>query len=514
MEKRTAILMFVLFFSLLSFELILSNDHSFTGINDKSIKKSLTESFLMDGVMQFNVTGYTDVNVNGIKSDSQGNLIIGASLYNGSYYDIGVIRFQADGSPDLTFGGGDGVYIYPDQGYNEYVGSFDVDSEGNIFIGGHYYSTTSTDDRHSLLLKINSSGMLEEAIEPLGYNFPLIGSGCTVSDNGNVYFASWGRQTRSIYDPRVHCFQADTLELNTTFNSDGIADWTGTWAWTTYSYGPFLDSDGNLYIWGYDYQGNNDDSSAFILRYLEDGSLDTTFGGDGDDVSPGVWEYPATKFDIAGSQSTRAYNLYADTIHNYIYVRVRNYTGNIFTMRLYYNGVIDSSFANNGVWDPVINGVDGTEIVKGIDTDGNIIFTGNIGNNATLLKLDESGDALSEFGNNGIFWYNSSEGSSFGDILLLPDNSMIVVGKIGTNGVILHIDSLGNLVVEEETTDTTSSTSETTSMTDTTETTSMTSTGSTTEPTTPKTESSTSFEFSLSFIFAIILLYSFRQKRR
>ncbi len=135
------------------------------------------------------------------------------------------------------------------------------------------------------------------------------------------------------------------------------------------------------------------------------------------------------------------------------------YTGNTpngpglhigFILKLNSDGNIDTSFANNGVLklDNIASHFTSINILN----NNSILLSGNINNQAAILKLSENGVIDTQFGSNGILYLSSS---NFNFILwqsiLNSNNELISVGYDFTNSTNPKIaycktDTLGNFI--------------------------------------------------------------------
>ncbi|HUQ72085.1 MAG TPA: Ig-like domain-containing protein [Planctomycetaceae bacterium] len=187
-----------------------------------------------------------------------GKIVVIGSI-DGHGRDFAVARFNANGTPDTTFGGGDGLVttdLSPGNEFsNDVARSLVLQPDGKIVVGG---------------------------LGPVGF-------GASTSDA----FA-------------LVRYQANG-ELDTSFDGDGIVlqDFISPITNSGIAEDIALQSDGKIIVVG-----------AVIARFNSDGSLDTTFGGDGwaeidrgspflgDDPGRAVMVQPNGKIAVAGSFDT------------------------------------------------------------------------------------------------------------------------------------------------------------------------------------------------------------------
>ncbi len=236
-------------------------------------------------------------------------LVVGAS-FNGFNYDIAVTRYNADGSLDASFGGGDGIVVTPVGPWYDYGIGVVVLANGDIIVTG-FASNGANED--IALLRFNADGTLDTdfgggdgiVTTPIGPNNDQGMSVIALSD-GNILVAG-SALVGSGYDFALVRYNADG-SLDTSFGGgDGIVT-TALVTGTDQGYAMALQPDGAILVAG---QANNGSNADFALvRYNADGTLDTTFGG-GDgivltpislshDIARGIVIQPDGKILVAG----------------------------------------------------------------------------------------------------------------------------------------------------------------------------------------------------------------------
>ncbi|UKB78687.1 T9SS type A sorting domain-containing protein [Chryseobacterium sp. MEBOG07] len=165
-------------------------------------------------------------------------------------------------------------------------------------------------------------------------------------------------------------------------------------------------SDGKLLAFGF-YNG------TAITRILQNGQLDTTFGVNGTSLIP----------ELSADQNDTSYGLIpqngklivhgmegtAGQIHHKIY-------------RLDSNGIIDSTFGNNGSVLTQGTWSNGPHLL--IDNQFNLV---NLTNNGIMEKFDSNGQPLTNFGNNGVLQISYSFSNfGFGAAAFMDSNNNII----------------------------------------------------------------------------------------
>ncbi|MCH9674709.1 MAG: DUF4347 domain-containing protein, partial [Gammaproteobacteria bacterium] len=239
-------------------------------------------------VVKFNADGSVDTNFadNGrliaptldanfgadLAQQADGKILLATSNYNGTDYDALVVRYNLDGSLDTGFATG-GVFTY-DGGGSESFYAIAVQADGSIVAGGD-------DNADSIVVRLNSDGTLDSG-------FASGGIGTFAFDVGqqdsvkNIVIQADGKIVLG-GDHIPFNLEAYVARLN----SDGTLDGSfATGGFATSDFGNVngsdavtdmtLQADGKILI-----TGRTGDGQWGISRFNTDGSLDTSFDGDG-----------------------------------------------------------------------------------------------------------------------------------------------------------------------------------------------------------------------------------------
>ena len=291
---------------------------------------------------------------------ADGKIVVAGRSYNGTGDDFGVARYNANGSLDTTFGTG-GKVTTP-------VGLSDDDGlavalqpDGRIVVAGYTYNGTNKD---IALVRYTANG-----------------------------------------------------SLDTTFDGDGKVT-TAFGAEDERAAAVALQPDGRIVVAGYTYNGTNKDIA--LVRYTANGSLDTTFDGDGK---------VTTAF---GSDNAEAHALAIQTDGRIV---VAGSAGSEMAVARYSaSGSLDAAFGSGGVVStPVGIGV-ATGFAVALQPDGRIVLAGQTYNGSdddvALVRYNANGTADASFGSGGIV--TTGIGSSHDQanaIALQPDGRIIVAGQ-------------------------------------------------------------------------------------
>jgi uncharacterized delta-60 repeat protein len=304
--------------------------------NANGIKDS---SFATNGIITYNFNA-GNAKANAIKIQSDGKIILAGSAISGTVKGFGAIRLHPDGSLDSTFG-----------------------NNGQLIT-----SISNTDDR-VYSISLHADGRII-----------LVGS----SRTGTYSKMAMARYT------------ANGI-IDSTFNSTGILlyDQTGN---NVIGNGVAIDSVGNYIVSGNtSYSGS---SSGFLRKYLSNGTLDTGFGTNGtwsigvgngfSDNSTGIITQPDGKMLIGNTSTYTAPKKFA----------VRRYLPS--------NWAQDPSFAigsgGTAYYNSGVTSYAATSLT--LQPDGKILVTGNYQNGSiksiATIRYRTEGILDSTFGNNGL----------------------------------------------------------------------------------------------------------------
>ena len=353
---------------------------------------TLDPTFGNNGIITYDGTKGDDRGYS-IITDPNGKIIVTGSYYNGNDTDIIVIRLNNDGSLDTTFNN-NGIKIY-DAGGNEVGRAITLDSHGRILITG----TSRTGTNYNVItIRLNANGSFDNTF---GVNGVVTFDNKGNDDHGySIITDSKDRvliagKTVSVNDTDVLVLRYnENGSLDTTFDGDGIATYDSTLD-TAVGESMTIDSQGRILITGNTADTNV--SNLIILRYNENGSLDNTFG------SGGVVTYDNGDNEYGFSITTDSQGRILVTGDS------ESTTADLIVLRYKEDGTLDNSFGNGGL--VTYNGGTVTAgfciktdsqdwaIVAGVvSSDGNIF-------NIIIVKFESDGNIDTNFGLSGVATY-------------------------------------------------------------------------------------------------------------
>ncbi|HSI96502.1 MAG: hypothetical protein ACAH09_13185 [Methylophilaceae bacterium] len=237
---------------------------------------SLDTTFGNDGkvVTEFGALGGSGA---GIAVQADGKILMtGYADVFFSGEDFGLARYNIDGTLDATFGNNGKVTT--DFGTSMDRGSSILElANGKILVGG--YATNASGNTDFALAQYNSDGTLDSSFD---------GDGKVVTDFGSSFDKSYSVVQQSDGkillagsinndDFAIARYNSDG-SLDTSFDQDGLLT-TDFFSWSDLSYDITLQADGKILVTGAASTGL--EHVIALVRYNTDGSLDSSFGGDG-----------------------------------------------------------------------------------------------------------------------------------------------------------------------------------------------------------------------------------------
>ena len=249
------------------------------------------------GAVRYNVDGSLDTtfgadgrvitSIGSIAADGEsvaiqpdGKIVVAASTQNGiGGYDIAVVRYKVeDGSLDPDFG--PGGWVTTDLGPDDHGRSVAIQTDGKIVVAG--YAQTDKGNYDFAVVRYDNDGSLDATFGAGGWVITEIGSSAdygqsvAIQPDGKIVVVGSG-YCSSNSDMVVVRYDSDG-SLDPTFGSDGKVILYG--GYNDYASGVALQQDGKIVV-----VGSIDNIAGFadfgIVRFNSDGSLDTSFSGDG-----------------------------------------------------------------------------------------------------------------------------------------------------------------------------------------------------------------------------------------
>jgi len=367
-----------------------------------------------------NISPSVDAGVVRVQAD--GKIVLVGSAHNGLRWVGVIMRLDADGARDTSFGGGRG-WVMLDAGLSTFLRDLQIAPDGKLVAAGQL--TDGAGLGQVIVARFNGDGTpdtsfsgdghAELAVSPLS----LAGRALRLQSDGKIVVA--GRLSTS----------SDTDLLIVRFTAGGALDTSfAGLGWTSVSaggseegFGVALQGDGKIVVAG---STNTSGTVQFLaVRLLSGGGLDTSFSGDGiapillsgHDVASSVLVQSDGKIVLAG-------NMYGGDGSNY----------DVALVRLSTTGALDPSFSGDGKLSFAAGAFyeDAATIVQ--RSDGRLLVGGSVavaggGGNMLFAQVTAAGALDPSFDGDGLRQVSFSGASAAARSLALePDGHAMALG--------------------------------------------------------------------------------------
>jgi len=242
---------------------------------------SLDTSFSTDGKQTTGFAGDDQASAVAIQSDGK-VVVAGTANAGGTGADFALVRYNADGSLDTSFGTGGKVVTALSAGQDTARGMV-LQADGKILVAG----SSDEADAHNnklALVRYNADGSLDSTFGTGGTAFADFvffdtGQAVALQPNGKILVGGYVATGEGRLDMTVARFNPDG-SLDTTFDGDGKASFNPTENHDL-TMAIATQPDGKVLLAGYALNVSESDYDALLLRLNGDGSLDTGFGTGG-----------------------------------------------------------------------------------------------------------------------------------------------------------------------------------------------------------------------------------------
>jgi len=210
-----------------------------------------------------------------------GRIVVAGSTGYPSHQDFALARYNIDGSLDTNFG--DGGFVVTDFGtYRDDANAVVIQADRKIVVAG--YSRPSNGDADFALARYNVDGSLDNGFGNGGMLITFfsytddVANAVAIQPDGKIIAAGWAN--RPAHDFALARYNRDGT-LDTTFDGDGRVTTDFAGGADIIWYGLVLQPDGKIVAAGSTNQGGARGLDLALARYNKDGSLDATFGNGG-----------------------------------------------------------------------------------------------------------------------------------------------------------------------------------------------------------------------------------------
>ncbi len=396
-----------------------------------NIDGSLDASFGAGGQITTNVSG--DDTASGIALTPDGKIVVvGRSVGAGFANVFSIVRYNSDGTLDTTFSGDGKATTALAANNSAQATAVAVQSDGKIIVAGD--NVDPLGDSHFALVRYRTNGTLDTTFNSNGKlltSFGISANSVAIQSDGKIVTAGYGNNNFAIAR-----FNSNG-SYDSTFDGDGQVE-TDFVGGLDVAYAVAVQPDGKLVVAGTANESSSGQAYFAISRYNVNGSLDSTWDGDGKVITAiGTSNNAAHSIAVQSNGRVVIGGLYFNTSS----VRFES-----ALIRYNSNGALDSNFGVGGIATPSLGVAGSDNQIAGIvlDTEGRIIASGSAqsdrGNRDFVVArftgdavIQSAGDLDTTFGNGGKttteFFAEPNSRDEYGTASVVqPDGKTIVVG--------------------------------------------------------------------------------------
>ncbi|ADB51139.1 delta-60 repeat domain-containing protein [Conexibacter woesei] len=219
---------------------------------------------------------------NAVAVQPDGRIVVAGIAGHGDGSDLFVARVERDGTPDASFGGGDGVTTVDVAGFGDGARALALQPDGKIVVAGYGSAVSGLNQSDYAVARLTADGALDPGFGSGGTRTIDFGLGAEqaravlVQPDGTIVVGGYANPSAGVIEFGLARLTADGA-LDPGFGSGGKRTTAFPGAGSNV-HALALDRDGRIVAAG---RTTGSDPDFALARYLPDGSLDTSFGGDG-----------------------------------------------------------------------------------------------------------------------------------------------------------------------------------------------------------------------------------------
>lgn len=340
-------------------------------------------------------------------------IVAGFSWDVGSSSNITLARLNPDGSFDNTFGAGGKISI--DVARIDQVFDAGLSADGKILLAG---ATTVGNSLDFLLMQLTSEGERDASFGNNGVvTVDFSGRNDTafalaIQPDGKIILAG---TTGTYYDPIADFALVRFLpdgSLDSSFGSGQVRTQVSIWN-KDVAKSVVVQPDGKIIAGGYAFMSTPDD--AVLVRYNPDGTLDASFGSGG--IAIENWS-GGSDYDAIEDIELLPDNKIIACGKSGHYAAAGRYNS---------DGSLDTTFGTNGISSgpgDILNSIEQLE-------DGHILTSGRSGLHALIMRINSDGTLDSTFDEDGILLLDQGSSTDDANSIRAMGNDIFVAGQLG-----------------------------------------------------------------------------------
>jgi uncharacterized delta-60 repeat protein len=398
-----------------------------------AVPGALDSTFSGDGKVTTNFTANNDEAV-AITIQTDGKIIAGGGTFftraPGFKSDFALARYNTNGTLDTSFSGDGKVTTNLVPG-DDWINALAVQADGKILaVGGA--GPTDSNERSFALARYNTNGTLDTSFSGDGKVTTNFTPGydyvedVALQADGKIVVA--GSAAGDGLRFALARYNADGT-LDTSFSGDGKLT-TELNSGNDIATAVAVQGDGRIVAAGWSGPANGKDYRFALVRYTTDGVLDGSFSGDGK-----AFRNFSTGYDFA-------WDMVVQPDGKLVLVGTAEGAGGRFALaRFNSDGTTDDTFSGDG--NILSNPGPGYDVLTGVsvDGDGRIVAAGWTGPATSndyrfaVVRYSGNGTADLTFGSSGMATTNFTTGNDYAwDMALQSDGRIVAVGRAGGQG--------------------------------------------------------------------------------
>jgi len=337
--------------------------------------------------------------------------------------DFAVVRYRSNGSLDTTFSG-DGKLTTNFGGFDQAM-DIALQSDGKIVVSGQICNSGVCD---VAVARYTTNGSLDSTFSGDGKVTKDFGGGdngtfggLAIQSDGKIVFAGY-MHNGSNYDLAVYRFNANGT-LDTTFSGDGMVNTGFGSGRNDYASDLVIQSGDKIVVSGYYCDGSDKNCNFAVARFNPNGSLDTTFSADGKQTT-----------DFGGDDKGNSVIIQSNGKIVLAGCKAAPSDSSFALARYNTNGSLDTTFSADGkVLSNPNPGVNDWIFGLAIQSDGKLVVAGMTGESDVrdfiLARYNSNGTLDNAFSGNG--WLTTDFGGDdyASKIAIQTDGRLLVIGR-------------------------------------------------------------------------------------
>ena len=362
-----------------------------------------------------------------------GKIIVAGEAGESSTYKVAVARYNTDGTLDTSFGNS-GTLLVTVGTARSYARNIAVQPDGKIVIGAYTYDDIAGD---FAVVRLNADGTLDNSFGTNGITIIDNGShevvdAMTLLSDGKILLAG------NNYDNFLAARFNTDGSLDTSFGTNGWATTVFDSSYSQVK-DATTQNDGKILLSGFASDIATGRHSIAIARFNTDGTIDSTFGTSGrvsfnigsfDDYGAGVAVQTDGKIIIGG------YTILDSNFSEYDFAAVRLNSDGTFDNSYGTNGIAITSVIDNGrnYAEQMLMQPDNKVVLMGF------VGAGSNDDDMGMVRFDTDGNLDATFGTGGKVTTDVSGRYDYGKaIAMQPDHKIILTGYSYTNAGVAEI---------------------------------------------------------------------------